>query len=189
MSRNLVLFFVSVLILAYTISYHVNFLNYKSPIPYEDWEKITWSDFRGRNYPNFTLYGGKKFAFISTQIKVSQTPIGDIEIVTYFHPARSYVFNKSIVNQSLLQHELYHFHLAESVARMMRKKVSSEPLIGFLDLSDYLSSLQEKEDSLQQAYDNQTYHGYLNQEQKRWERYIDSTLVSMIDYTNHVVKK
>ena len=188
MNCNLILIFLSIVILVIVASYDLNFFDYQPPIPYSNWKEISWDDFKGRNKPYFTLDGEDKFAFISTQIEAHRTNDGYFEITTYFHPSRSYVFNQRIIDNALLKHELYHLHITETIARFMRQEISTSRKSRLLDISKVLSTFQVKEDSMQRAYDVQTYHGYLLNKQKYWQKTIDSCLFSLEKFSDAVVK-
>ena len=187
-NSNLILICVSVVILFVVASYDVNFLNYQAPMPYASWAEITWNDFKGRNKPYHTLDGEDKIAFISTQIKADYAEDGNIRITTYFHPSRSYVYSQNILDNALLEHELYHLHITEAIARRMRNKISESQSKEPIDLSQYLSTFLQKEDSMQRAYDTETYHGYVLNRQKMWQKTVDNYLLSLEKFSNPVVK-
>ena len=41
---------------------------------------------------------------------------------------------------------------------------------------------------MQLRYDEETYHGYLMKEQKRWEKNVDSLLNSLVEYKSPAVR-
>jgi hypothetical protein len=184
-NRHLILFIVSLILLAIVISFDVNYFNYKAPIPYADWTTITWGDFRGHKRPYSTLYGDGQFASIFSTLDVEVLNEGAVQITSCFHPARSYVYSKNSMDKALLMHELYHFHITETIARSMRRKLSED--LKSIDLSGCLSTYQQKEDSMQLAYDRETYHGIVMSKQKAWQKKIDSSLLAMENFSNPIV--
>jgi hypothetical protein len=181
---NLIFFTAAIVIFIFALCFEVNFLNYKPPIAYTDWKNIGWSDFRGLNRPFHTLYGENQFAFIATEIKSHDRPDGSLEIVTYFHPSRSYVYNKRIVQAGLLKHELYHLHITEYVARLLRQSLTEDNESGSNDFVTAFAKFERIKDQIQQSYDAETYHGIKLQVQKRWEKHVDSCLQATSDYSN-----
>lgn len=178
---DIVLFSVSIsVILIYTL-WEVNFLNYKSPIPYNKWQEITYNDFKGLKKP----YGNDYYSatiFSTTSVKVKKDKI---IIESKFYPSRSYVYNKNIIDKYLFTHEIYHFHITECSARMMRKEVmmlidNNQP-IELDDLQDHFLFI---EDSLQDQYDQQCAHGLRLSKQIEWQDNVDSILRSYDNYSS-----
>ncbi len=172
---NTVVFMVSLLILCKLSLLDVNWLNYASPIEHKDYQKISLKDFKGLNRQGNTLDGMKEFAFIVTDIQTYKS--GDkYHVVALFYPSRSYSFKKEFeLDEKLLTHELYHFHITEYWARMLRKQIAEGPfdsdkIPGMKHTTDWM------EKAMQQMYDDQTYHGYLLNEQILWQKNIDSLL-------------
>jgi hypothetical protein len=87
-----------------------------------------------------------------------------------------------------LTHELYHFHITECVARLIRKE--TKELLkakGELDLAEVKRKIRKKNTKMQMQYDNDTYHGYLYGEQIEWQQKIDSILISLNSYSNSII--
>jgi hypothetical protein len=178
---NIIVFAIGVILTGITVLYDVNYLKYKSPMDYSKWEQITWSDFRAIKRPRQTLQS--TFAFITTEIKISEYS-DRVNVTTFFHPARSYTFSEQSAGQDLLTHELYHLHLSEYVAREIRQ-LYSDPNMKDVE---FVNSYQKREDSLQAQYDEETAHGYLLGQQRRWQSKIDSCLKSLQEYANPEIK-
>jgi hypothetical protein len=185
---NLILFSCSLLLLSTAAVFEVNYLSYRSPVPYSNWKTITFYYFKGYKRPGQTLFGDKEFAFIRVSRETRFINDTTIEAITCFHPSRSYVFEQQIRSPGLLQHELYHFHIAEYCTRLLRKDLL-EHSVTFTGSG--LAALNEKyadiEQDMQVAYDDEPYHSYVLQEQKRWEHDIDSALVQLASYSNTVI--
>ncbi|MEI6123294.1 MAG: DUF922 domain-containing protein [Bacteroidota bacterium] len=173
----------SLIVILTSLLWDFNYLQYKAPIEYENWKTITLNDFRGLNRPFNTLDGGTKFAFVFTTIDVSQSR-DRIVIKTFFHPCRSYVYNRNLFSEELLTHELYHFHIAEYYARLMRKEVTHLSQFKTINNLDELKdSIVYRENQLQYEYDDETYHGYVLGKQIEWQHKIDSCLLSLKDFS------
>jgi hypothetical protein len=176
---NFVVFITAFLLIAVVVLFDVNYFRYKSPMPYSAWKSITFSEFRGLNRPGQTLDGQNEFAFIVPEIRLRHSG-NSLEVITYFHPSRSYVFNNAIEDGKLLNHELYHLHIAEYCARLFRKKLTeyTKPLTS-QQINISYAEILKTEDRLQFQYDDETYHSYLAGKQKRWEMHLDSCLESL----------
>jgi hypothetical protein len=174
-----------IILLSVAIMFDINYFNYGRPIPYSQLQKIKFSDFRALKKPGMTLYGVKEFAFIKTSRSIHNLNNGDIEITTYFHPSRSYVFSNNIRDMDLLTHELYHFHISEYCTRLLRKEILensnniSNNMIIRLNKKYY-----EFENEMQLKYDEDTYHSYVMREQKKWEIEIDSLVQSLAAFSD-----
>ena len=183
---------IGLILLAVAILFDVNYVNYKKPLSYADWQKINFSDFRALKRPGLTLDGVSEFAYIKTDRKIQPLSNGDIVITTYFYPSRSYVFAQDLHNTDLLRHELYHFHIAEYCSRLFRKEVleNRNGITGTM-ISDLNDKYRRMEQQMQDEYDEDSYHSYVLQEQKKWEVKVDSLLHSLKPFSEpHVhIKK
>ena len=154
---------------------HINFLNYKKPIEYDNVENITFNDFKGFEFFRKSLYGTNRFAYVVTTI---DTDIQENEVLikALFHPSRSFVYNSKINSSELLQHEIYHFRITELFARKIKKRISviKNPSKGVIEKIIIKAKSEEK--ILQKAYDKDTFHSYILKEQKKYEKNIDSLL-------------
>ena len=187
--KFIIFFFVAgIILLSAAILFDINYFNYSRPIPYSQLRKISFYDFRALKRPAMTLDGVKEFAYIKTNRKIHYLNNGNIEIITYFHPSRSYVFAQNIRDAELLTHELYHFHISEYFTRLMRREIleSQHPIpenkITLLNKKYY-----QLENEMQSEYDDDTYHSYVMQEQKKWEIKIDSLLRSLESFSNPLI--
>jgi len=177
-----------IILLSVAIAFDINYLNYSRPIPYSQLQKIRFSDFRALRKPGMTLNGVNEFAYIKTNRIIRNLNNGDVEITTYFHPSRSYVFENNIRDRDLLTHELYHFHISEYFTRLLRKEILESPdnisnkMIARLNKKYY-----ELENEMQLKYDEDTYHSYVMHEQKNWEIRTDSLLRSLADFSSPLI--
>ena len=188
MKYNLLLFTAALLLLSAATVFEVNFLAYKPPVPYSRWRTITFYDFKGYKRPGETLFGSTAFAFIKTNRETRLINDTTVEATSYFHPSRSYVFEQQIRSPDLLEHELYHFHITEYCTRLLKKELMDYKLPF---TQSKLEEMDEKytlfENNMQMTYDDETYHSYVLKEQKKWEKFIDSSLVQLELYSAPVI--
>lgn len=130
----------------------------------------------------------KEFAYISTNREAAYISDTSIEITTYFHPSRSYIYKQNIRSHELLTHELYHFHIAEYHSRLIRAKINKfEGGLSGSELDDILKTYDLLERLMQSRYDDESYHGYVLAHQKNWEQMLDSLMLSMDSFSNPVI--
>jgi len=184
----IILILPSLILLAAAILFDINYINYKPPIPYSEWPKINFYDFRALKKPGVTLSGVKEFAYIKTNRIIYYLNNGDVEIITYFHPSRSYVFAQDIRSADLLKHELYHFHISEYYSRLLRKEVFNQRnRLTKSEMEDLRRKYYLLENKEQDEYDENSYHSYVMKEQRKWEIKIDSMLQSLEEFSKPVV--
>lgn len=170
-----------------TLLWDFNYIKFTLPISHSKWEYITLKDFRGMKKPYKTLNGVTEFASVSTSIR-AKSYHNKVKITSYFHPCRSYVYNRKLFSDGLLTHEIYHFHITEYCARLLRKKVYNFIQSG----NDYNLSKNRREiliyeRTLQSQYDEETYHNYIQGKQIEWQNKIDSLLKSLEDFSNPTI--
>lgn len=165
----------------------INFLNYKSPMPFSEYEKITFLDFKGFEFFKKSLYGNKQFAYIVTTIECEVTE-NEIEVQAYFHPSRSFVYNSHTNSTELLKHELYHFRITELYSRRIKKRIKEINRIEKSEIKEIIKQENLDENRHQRRYDFDTYHSYIYQEQKKHEREIDSLLSLYSEFKNRKIK-
>lgn len=162
----------------------INLFNYSRPIPYSEKSSITFSDFKGLNLTVDQVEGRTEFAFISSSIEYN---IADnaVEIQSYFHPSRSYVYSPHLANEKVLNHELYHFAITEKWARKFRKEVRNlEGLPTRKLLSVSLRIIYDSLNREQAQYDLETNHSYLLGKQLEWQQRIDGEIEKLNTYSS-----
>lgn len=162
---------------------HTNYLNYESPIPYKNIDKITFKNFRGLELFKKELFGSKYFAYVVTSIECKKNE-GSVFIEAYFHPSRSFVYNQNTNSDDLLTHELYHFKITEVFARKGRKKISELKKFNYDEVEEIIRKTRLEERKFQEKYDYDTFHSYVYKEQKNYERKIDSLLYLLKEFEN-----
>jgi hypothetical protein len=169
--------------------FDVNYIGYRSLIPFDKWKTITFYDFKGLKRPGKTLAGVSEFAYIKTSREIYYTGNGLIRVTAYFHPSRSYVFNQYIRNSDLLRHELYHFHITEYFTRLLRREIrkyNGRTTRGII--ADLNKKYYRLENAMQRQYDEESYHSYVLHEQKKWETFLDNELLSLADFSDPVLR-
>lgn len=178
---------ISIVVILITLLWDFNYFRYKAPIAHNDWETIKLNDFRGLRKPFDSLDGESSFAFVSTSICIKKNR-RKIEIESLFHPCRSYVYNRKLFSKYLLTHEMYHFHITEYFARLMRKEIQSHIDSGEdIDLNEIKNRILQQEQEFQYQYDDETYHSYVHGKQVEWQNKIDSSLLSLKNYSNTII--
>lgn len=173
----LVLFgLVGMFILSYT-----NYLDYEKPIPYSQYDRIGFKNFRGIDFFKKEFLGSKYFAYVVTTIEIDEK---NNSIEAFFHPSKSFVYNKKSSMNDLLSHELYHFKITEYFARKTRKEVIEKNICNFNEKEKILNENLVEEKKFQILYDYETYHSYIYSKQIKFEKKIDSLLLTLNKYTN-----
>jgi hypothetical protein len=174
------------LVIILTLS-HTNFLNYESPIPYKRINTISFKNFRGLELFKKELYGSKYFAYVVTSIDYE---INDdsLSVQSFFHPSRSFVYNKNSGSKELLNHEIYHFKITEIYARKAKKEISEIKNITKFEIEDIINKTKVKEQEFQEKYDYDTFHSYVLKEQIKYEKNVDSLLYLLKNYKNPKIK-
>lgn len=166
---------------------HTNYLNYSKPIPFADYSKITFNDFKGLEFFHKEFEGSKQFAYIVTTINY-HIKKDSAKITAFFHPSKSFVYDRKSKDEDLLSHELYHFKITEVYSRKLRKFISQNKFNSESELKEVIRDNWKKERRYQEKYDYDTYHSYIYGEQKKYERKIDSLLYLLADFKNPKIK-
>lgn len=168
----LLLFIIAVIF--FTLS-RVNFLDYEKPITFDKINQITFADFRGLDFFQKSLYGNEHFAYVKTTIDY-EFEKDSIKIESFFHPSSSFVYNKKTFSKDLLRHEMYHFRITELYVRIAKNKISKLIKPPKEKIKDLIREIENEENNYQIKYDYDTFHSYVESEQKKYEKEIDSLL-------------
>ncbi len=153
----------------------VNFLDYQKPISFDKINQITFADFRGLEFFQKSLYGNEHFAYVKTTIDY-EIEKDSIKIESFFHPSSSYVYNKKAFSNDLLRHEMYHFRITELYVRIAKNKIAKLIKPPTEKIKDLIKETEKEENNFQIKYDDDTFHSYVESEQKKYEKEIDSLL-------------
>ena len=153
----------------------VNFLDYEKPITFNKINQISFLNFRGLEFFQKTLYGNDHFAYVKTTIEY-EFEKDSIKIESFFHPSSSYVYNKNTFSKDLLKHEMFHFRITELFVRIAKNKISKLKNQNKEKIKGLIQETQNEENNYQRRYDDDTFHSYVESEQKKYEKEIDSLL-------------
>ncbi|NER18409.1 hypothetical protein [Spongiivirga citrea] len=160
---------------------HTNWLDYEKPIPFKNFNDISFKNFRGLEFFKKTLYGSKRFAYIRTDI---ETDIGDdqVYVESFFHPSKSFVYAKNNNDKYLLQHELYHFRITELFARKIKQEIDTTSIKSKTRINQIILKHFDSLGNYQKSYDYDTFHSYVLKEQRKYEKEVDSLLLLLNKY-------
>jgi hypothetical protein len=175
------LFLIVFIAVGITVVSHTNYLDYEKPIPYSEYNRIGFKNFRGLELFKKKFYGSKYFAYVVTSIDLNES---DGSLVAHFHPSRSFVYSKKSKSEDLLTHELYHFKITEIYARKARQEIIENKIIDFSKRKEILTKNLIEEQQFQKLYDYETDHSYVYFRQKKFEKNIDSLLQVLNLYKN-----
>ncbi|HIB37462.1 DUF922 domain-containing protein [Mesonia sp.] len=144
-------------------------------------EKLTWKDFEAK--PNgqsrFLANTNSGFSYTWGFGVQNGKPNFTYEVHSYFYPQQSWV-KKGKETPTLLAHEQLHFDISELYARKMRKWLSNYSPKSLNEAKAKLQKLHKQVESerikMQNAYDKETNHGMISEEQKRWQLKVNEAL-------------
>ena len=142
--------------------------------------KLTWSDFK---FNNPTGYG----AATANQILIQLIGPNDSIYAFDVHPI--FLCNESWSNdtsKALLAHEQIHFDIAELAARRIRRFLSEKIITeaNYLELYNKIRSMIAFQYETNDRFDKETGHGFLNAQQIRWRKLIDSQLKALEKFSS-----
>lgn len=185
---HVIILFCGITLSIVLIAFEINIFNYSAPIEHARYKKISLNDFDGFKLPGQTLQGGNRFAFITTNIE-TQIEKDKIIVTSFFHPARSYVYVDNLQDESLLRHEIYHFHITEIWAREIRKEiVNRRTIVNDVELDFIFKQSIQKLNEMQRAYDYDSDHGYLLGKQVEWQERVDSLIKLLEPYKEPIIR-
>ncbi|MBW8244809.1 hypothetical protein K1F50_18520 [Muricauda oceani] len=169
------------LIIGFAILSHTNYLNYEKPLTFDQYDQITFENFRGLEFFKKSLYGNEQFAYVVVSID-SKFENNSVTVQSLFYPSRSFVYNQNTNSKELLTHEKYHIKIAELFSRKAKKKISELPSFDKKSINEILKQAKLDERKYQKEYDYNTFHSYVLSEQKKYEKEIDSLLDLLTNY-------
>ena len=162
---------------------HTNYLNYQKPMTFDQYDQITFQNFRGLEFFKKSLYGNERFAYVVTSID-SEIDDNSVTVQSLFYPSRSFVYKKNTNSTELLTHEKYHIKITELFARKAKQEISDLKILDEDKIEGIIKDVKIKERAFQKEYDYNTFHSYVLSEQKRYEKEVDSLLTSLNQYKN-----
>lgn len=108
--------------------------------------------------------------------------VNNVEVVSFFDCSRSW-FDRSHLDNDILEHEQIHFDITELIARRLRNKIHlhSKAVSPSSLQFEYESSLHALNE-IQEKYDSETEHGRLYNKQVIWKEYVQKELISLSEY-------
>ena len=168
-------------IIGFGILSHTNYLNYEKPLTFDKYKQITFENFRGLEFFKKSLYGNERFAYVVTSIE-SEIDDKTVTIQSFFHPSRSFVYKKNTNSKELLTHEKYHIKITELFARKAKEKISKLNKLDEKKIEVIIRQAEQDERTFQKQYDYDTFHSYVLNEQKKYEKEVDSLLNLLTEY-------
>tara|TARA_R110000796_G_scaffold71409_3_gene162015 strand:+ start:1919 stop:2503 length:585 start_codon:yes stop_codon:yes gene_type:complete len=175
------LVFLTPILIGLAVLNHTNFLNYEKPLTFDQYDQITFENFRGLEFFKKSLYGSKRFAYVVTSIK-SEFDDNSVTIWSLFHPSRSFVYKTNTNSKELLTHEKYHIKITELFARKAKEDISQLSSFKREEAERIIKNAKQEERAFQKEYDYNTFHSYVLSEQKRYEKEIDSLLNLLTEF-------
>ena len=144
-------------------------------------EKLTWNNFEAKpdRKSQFLANTNSGFSYTWGFGLQEGKPNFTYEVHAYFYPEQSWV-KKGKETLSLLAHEQLHFDISELYARKMRKWLSEFNPKSLkeakLQLKNIHTQIEKERIQMQNAYDKETNHGMLLEEQERWQKNVNEHL-------------
>lgn len=98
------------------------------------------------------------------------------------------MYDKKSNSIDLFTHEIYHFKITEIFARKIRKEITQNNINNKSIIENVVEKNINLENKFQKKYDYDTFHSYVYNEQKKYEKLIDSILNSLNKYKNSKYK-
>ncbi|MCQ0113048.1 hypothetical protein [Zhouia amylolytica] len=175
------------LLLAFAILSHTNYLNYEKPLTFDKYDQITFENFRGLEFFKKSLYGNERFAYVVTSIE-SEIEDNSVIVQSLFHPSRSFVYKKNTNSKELLSHEKYHIKITELFTRKAKEKIAKLDRFEKDKIKAIIQETEIQEREYQKEYDYNTFHSYVLEEQKRYEKEVDSLLSLLTEYKKPIIE-
>jgi len=154
---------------------------------YWDQRALTWADFKG------AVPKSKFIALTHSAIKLDFGGEGKtiwFTIESIFYPKKSW--KKKGVDDHILKHEQGHFDITEIYARILRKTLSETKFKKYDIIGDEVQRIFNSNftacEKFQDAYDKETDHSKIKDEQYRWNAKISSMLDSLSSQTETELK-
>lgn len=170
-------------IIGFGILSHTNFFNYEKPMTFDQFDQITFENFRGLEFFKKSLYGNERFAYVVTSIE-SNIDNNSVMIQSLFYPSRSFVYKQNTNSKELLTHEKYHIKITELFVRQAKKKISKLKTFEENKIKEIIRQTKNEEREFQKQYDYDTFHSYVLSEQKKYEKEVDSLLDLLSNFKN-----
>lgn len=163
--------FVGMMLLFCVFSIESGLFSFERKIPYTQIDSIDWNSFK-RLPDYFEKNGAEIYLSINYKIKDDY-----INTESYMYPFKSYVILPDLIPDIALQHEKYHFKIAELLSRQF--SFEAEQLnrpFNTNEVNQIYIKICEDEDLIQKVFDLDTKHGQDTLIQKVWFQVIDTLI-------------
>lgn len=174
----------------------LSFLGYSSlllaqsdrKIQWQDNVDLQWEDFQGAA-PMGTVYKALTYSEVEIKQEAYRETELEFSLITYFVKDSSWRKSKDLV---LLEHERYHFHMAELYARKMRKAIAAlrpaKAEVLYKQLAEEKNRIFKDYIARDRMYDLETDHHRNQQKQKEWQALIDKEMDALQAYSSTTIK-
>lgn len=150
-------------------------------ICWEEGKLISWKNFIGNPKYNTSIA-----AFTTVSLRTEIISNNSVLVENCMIEKKSWV-EKNSKTDYLLKHEQYHFHLAEIIARRMRKDISTIKTPSISAVKKIFDERMQESEALQQLYDEETNHSIDSIKQLEWQEKIDIELLELASFRSKIV--
>jgi hypothetical protein len=196
---------ISIIIIFICSLFENNYLAFRKPIVWSDSMNLSWNYFKGLTKPFFlpnTEYQNNDeniqlLTHAHTESKIIKEKLSDdstdLKIYTVFYPGKSFYYfytdDKTTLDEGLLKHEIYHFHIDEISSRFLKSDLFNKKMgTDNRAVSKIFDDNNKLMDDMQLDYDSVTRHGTLKETQFHYQKIIDSIL-KVTDYFKEPIIK
>ncbi len=167
---------------------HVHTREFSDTLQWTPTKMLEWSDFKA-DAPR-SRFAAYTFTVITMDYSIKSSGKSfkaNFSITSAFNRQKSWVKNSpEAKSDAILRHEQLHFDIAELSARKLRKKLSELKLTRERYAKQIQAAYDEvigAGDAMQKAYDDETEHGLLREEQERWSEKVRNELLVLVNFT------
>lgn len=153
----------------------------KDLILWNEGSSLEWKDFKAKPVLN-----SPHLAETTTRIDYKILSKESIEVNCFFLKEKSWVKDQHRVAE-LLEHEQYHFHIAELNTRKMRRDMAEIQYPSTKNVQEVYDKWNQRQKKEQALYDAETDHSKNIAEQAKWQKKIDQELTELSNFKNSIV--
>ncbi|MES2703572.1 MAG: hypothetical protein V4649_13095 [Bacteroidota bacterium] len=146
-----------------------------SEFQWSDHTKLSWEDFRGPVQAEDDQSAAATHCGMGFKTVTDENGQPKIVVYNKFYVNKSWVRDDAKL-QEILDHEQGHFDLCELYTRKLRERMNAFDFNGSRDvrqaLYDIYFEVNAAYEKRQQAYEDETTHGIVTAQQKKWQRMI-----------------
>lgn len=153
----------------------------KDLIAWNEDSSLEWKDFKAN-----PILNSPHLAETTTRIDYKILSKESIEVSCFFLKEKSWIKDQHRVAE-LLEHEQYHFHIAELNTRKMRKEMAEIQYPSTKNVQEVYNKWNQRQKEEQALYDAETKHSKNVVEQVKWQKKIDQELTELSNFENPIV--